>query len=106
MRALKTARLHLRSLLRRRRVEEELDEELRDHLERQIDVNVAAGMSRPEARAAAMRAFGNTAMFREQVRDTHGVRWIDDLERDVAYALRSIRRAPGYTAITVISLAL
>jgi putative ABC transport system permease protein len=106
MRALKTVRLRLRSLFRRRRVEEELDEELRDHLERHIDMYIAAGMSRPDARAAAMRAFGNVAMFREQVQDAHRVRWIDDLGRDVVYALRSIRRTPAHTAVTVLSLAL
>src|SRR5262245_9286355 len=106
MRALKTARLRLRSLLRRRQVEEELDEELQDHLERQIDVHVASGMSRAEARAAALRAFVNATMFREQTRDAHGVRWIDDLGRDVLYAWRSLRRTPGHTAVIVLSLAL
>ena len=106
MRALKTARLRLRSVFRGRRVEEELDEELRDHLQRQIDLHIAAGMSRPDARAAAARAFGNVALFREQVRDAHRVRWVEDLGRDVVYALRSIRRTPGHTAVTVLSLAL
>lgn len=105
MRALRTIRLRLRSLLRSGRVEHELAEELRDHLERQIELHMAAGLSRDDARAAAHREFGNLALVGEQCRDTRGVAWLEDLTRDITYALRSMRRAPGHMAVTALSLA-
>src|SRR6476469_1045756 len=105
MRVLKTARLRLRSVFRGRHVEDELAEELRDHLEREIERHRAAGMSRADARAAAHREFGNVAVIQEQCRDTRGVVWLDDLGRDVVYALRMMRRAPGHTAVAALSLA-
>src|SRR5215218_4849859 len=101
MRVLKTARLRLRSLFRRGRVEDELEDELRDHLEREIERHRAAGLSRADARAAALREFGNVALIQEQCRDTRGVVWLADLLRDVVYALRMMRRAPGHTVVTV-----
>jgi predicted permease len=105
MRAVKMLRLQLRSLFRRRRVEQELADELRDHLERQIERHTADGMSPATARAAALREFGNLALVEEQVRDTRGISWLEDLWRDLAYAARSIRRAPGSTAVAALSLA-
>ncbi len=106
MRALRTIQLRIRSLFRRTRVEQELDAELRDHLERQIDVHRAAGLSPAEARNAALREFGNVPLIHEQCRDMRRVNWIDDLRRDLGYALRSMRRAPGYTAVAALSLSL
>src|SRR4051812_47344830 len=105
MRLLKAARLRLRSVFRRNHVEDELAEELRDHLERQIERHRAVGLSRADARAAAHREFGNVALIQEQCRDTRGVVWLEDFMRDVMYALRIMRRAPGHTAVTALSLA-
>jgi predicted permease len=105
MRALKTARHRLRSLLLGHRVEQELDDELRDHLERQIEMHMRAGLSPTEARAAALREFGNVASIQEQVRDMRRVGWIEDFTRDVLYGFRSMRRAPGSTAVAALSLA-
>ena len=59
MRVLRTIRLRVRSLFQSRRVDQELDAELRDHLERQIEFHRAAGLSPADARAAALREFGN-----------------------------------------------
>lgn len=106
MRALKTIRHRLRSLFRANRVEEELDEELRDHVEREVERHRAAGLSPEAARAAALRAFGNVPMIQEQVRDTRGTRWLDDLRTDARYALRSMRRSPAYAVVAALSLAL
>lgn len=106
MRLVKTVRLRLRSMFRSSRVEQELAEELRDHLERQIELHMAAGLSRADARAAAHREFGNVGLVQEQCRDTRGVTWLEDLMRDVVYALRGMRRAPGHAAVTALSLAL
>lgn len=105
MRPIRSLRLRLRSLFRPSRVEQDLDDEVRDHLAREVERSVASGLSPADARAAALRAFGNVALVQEQVRDTRRVGWIEDLVRDIAYALRSMRRAPGYVAIAALSLA-
>jgi predicted permease len=105
MRAWKTIRLRCRSLLRPWRVERDLADELRDHLERQIELHVRAGLPPADARARALREFGNVALVEEQCRDTRKVTWLEDLLRDIAYALRSIRRAWVHTAVAGLSLA-
>ncbi|MDB4948321.1 MAG: permease [Gemmatimonadetes bacterium] len=98
--------LRLRSLFRRGDVERELDEEIRDHIERQTEENVRRGMAPGAARSAALRAFGGVDLQKEQVRDTRGTRGLEELVRDAAFALRSLRRAPGFTAAVVLTLAL
>src|SRR5678815_4920572 len=67
---------------------------------------MAAGLSRAAARATAYREFGNVGLVQEQCRDTRGVAWLEDLVRDVVYALRGMRRSPGHAAVTALSLAL
>ncbi len=98
--------LRLRSLLRRGDVERELDEELQYHVEQQTAENVRQGMSPRDARAAAIRALGNIELRKEQVRDTRGTRWLEELARDTAFALRSLQRARGFAAAVVLTLAL
>jgi predicted permease len=105
MRTFRTIRLRLRSLLYGHDVEQELGAELRDHLERQIELHRASGLSPADARAAALREFGNVALIQEQVRDTRRVGWIEDLVRDLGYAARAMRRAPGHTVVAALSLA-
>jgi predicted permease len=106
MRIYKSIRLRIRSLFRRNCVEEELDAEMRDHLERQIQMHVAAGMSPGDARNIALREFGNVALIQEQCRDMRGVNYIEDIFRDIKHALRTLRREPGFTAAAVLILAL
>jgi putative ABC transport system permease protein len=101
-----TVPLRLRSLFRRGQVEAELDEELRYHLERQIEVNTAAGMSVEEARYAALRAMHGLDQRKEECRDMRRVRLIEDLWQDFRFSLRSLLKRPGFTAIALLALAL
>jgi hypothetical protein len=91
--------MRLRSLFRRARVEHELDAELRFHLDRQIEENLAAGMSVEQARASALRTLGNVTLVKEQWRDSLGLRLVDELRQDLRYAFRTLVNKPGFNLI-------
>ncbi len=101
-----TARLRLKSILRRSRVEQEMDEELRFHLENKIEEGIANGLSPKEARYAAMRAMDGLEQRKEEMRDMRRIHWLTDFFDDVHYATRSLRRTSGFAAFVVITLAL
>ena len=101
-----TLPLRLRSLFQSTRVEADLDEELRDHLDRQVEALVARGMAPEEAHVAARRAMGGLDQRKEECRDQRRIQPIDNLTRDVRHAFRAMRRSPGFTAVAVLSLAL
>src|SRR5438876_3004433 len=98
--------MQLHTLFRRNRNAQQLDDEIQFHLEQQIAENIASGMSRAEARYAAMRTFGNPTFLKEATRDTWGWTRLEEITRDVKYACRALSRAPGFTAVAVLTLAL
>jgi len=93
-------------VFRKDRVERELDEELRFHLEKEIEKNVQAGMEPREARRLAHLRFGGVEQVKERVREERGVRPLEDLLKDVCYALRTFRRDRSFAVVAVLMLAL
>jgi predicted permease len=93
-------------LFQRRRESNRLDAEVQFHIEQQTVENIAAGMSPEEARFAAMRAFGNLTLIREQARENWSWTSMESLLRDVRYGIRTLARAPGFSIIAVLVMAL
>jgi hypothetical protein len=106
MRRLEILQMRFRLLFRRRRESQRLDAELGYHLERQIAENIAAGMSRKEARHAALCTFGNLALLREQTRATWSWNWLELLLHDIRYGVRALARTPVFSIAAIAALAL
>ncbi len=98
----------LRRLFSREKLDREMSEEMRAHLEMQTAANLRAGMPLREAAMAARRSFGGEEQLKEQCRDERwrGTRWLEDWSRDLRLAVRSLRRAPAFSLAVIATLAL
>jgi putative ABC transport system permease protein len=106
MRWITGARARLRQMLWRTAAEERMDEEIRFHIEMETEKNLREGMSPAEARRRALLAFGGVEGHKEEMREGRRVPLLEELWWDGRYALRSLQKNPGFSAVTIITLAL
>ena len=98
-------RMRFRSLAKRGRAETELDKELRYHVERQTEENIAAGMNAREAREAASRMFGGVSQIEEECREMRRTQYLENFLQDLRYAVRMLGKNPTFAVVIVLTFA-
>lgn len=93
-------------LFQKRRHEAAMKAEIQAHLDALTERNIDAGMSSEEARYAALRAFGGVEQIKERARDERGIIWLEQFLQDLRYGVRQLRKAPGFAAVAILTLAL
>ncbi|HTV04541.1 MAG TPA: ABC transporter permease [Acidobacteriaceae bacterium] len=106
MRWIQRVNMALRALFQRRSATKRLSAELQFHIEQQTAEFEASGMALDEARAAALRSFGNPTVLRDEARETWSWYWLEKFWRDVRYGARTLRRSPGFSLMAVLVMAL
>src|SRR5216683_769447 len=96
----------LAALFRRRRLEDDLNDELRSHLEMSIELNLRKGMSPADARREALRSFGGIEQTKELYREQRGLPMIETTLQDLRFGLRMLRRSPGFSVLAILCLTL
>src|ERR1700730_12550439 len=94
------------ALFRRRRLEDDLDEEVRSHLELAVELNMGKGMSAEDARREALRSFGGVERTNEMYRDQRGLPMIETAWQDLRFGFRMLRRSPGFSLLAILCLTL
>jgi len=102
----RTVMQRLAALFRRRRLEDDLDEELRSHLEMAVEMNMGKGMSAEDARREALRNFGGVEQTKENYRHQRGLPMIETTVQDLRFGLRMLRRSPGFSVLAILCLTL
>src|SRR6266568_4956124 len=96
----------VQGLFQKQKLDAEMDEEMRTHIEMRTREHIQAGMPPDHARHAAMRQFGWMESIKETCREQRGVTWLEHLIQDLGYGARMLRKNPGFTAVAILALAI